>query len=208
MTTYGGPPAFGSFPAPVERLIVQFSKLPGIGRKSAQRLAFFVLTLSESEAAEFGEAVAAAKRDTRLCETCMNITDVSPCAVCRNDKRDRALVCVVSMPQDVAAVERTREYKGLYHVLHGVISPMSGKSPDDVEIASLLARVQKGGVAEVILATDPDTEGDTTALYIARLLAPHPVRVTRLAYGIPIGGRLEYSDETTLLRSLEGRREL
>jgi recombination protein RecR len=198
----------GGFPSPVEALIEQFAKLPSVGRKSAQRLAFFVLAMPEDEAIDFGQAVIDARKDTSFCPLCQNITDVTPCALCSNPRRDTSLLCVVSMPQDLAAIERSREYKGLYHVLHGVISPASGRGPEDIRVEELRKRVEAGGIAEVILATDPDTEGDTTALYIARLLSALPVRVTRLARGIPIGGHVEFTDETTLTRSLQGRLEL
>lgn len=197
-----------AFPAPVERLITQFARLPGVGRKSAARLAFFVLSLSDEDAEAFGQAVIDAKRQTARCSVCQNLTDSRTCHICQDDRRDRSTVCVVSEPRDVAAFERSREYRGTYHVLHGVISPSSGKGPDDIRLEELLERVRQGGVCEVILATNPDTEGDTTALYIARLLQPFGVRATRLAYGIPIGGHVEFADAATLSRSLEGRREL
>lgn len=196
------------FPPQVENLIVQFAKLPGIGRKSATRLAFHVLGWTEADAEAFAGAVLEAKRGTCLCAVCHNISDSEICSLCASESRDKGLICVVAEPRDVAAVERTREYKGVYHVLHGVISPGSSKGPDDLRIGELVARVSGGGVREVILATNPDTEGDTTALYIARLLRPFGVEVTRLAHGIPMGGHLEFADEVTLLRALEGRRSL
>lgn len=204
-----------AFPAAVENLVTQFARLPGVGRKSAQRLAFYVLSLPDEDAQAFGQAVLDAKQQTGLCPVCLNFTDLpddpassAQCAVCRDERRDQSTVCVVSEPRDVAAIERAREYRGVYHVLHGVISPAGNKSPDDIRIRELLERVNKEKTSEVILATNPDTEGDTTALYIARLLQPFGVRVTRLAYGIPIGGHVEFADAATLLRSLEGRREM
>lgn len=196
------------FPASVDRLITQFARLPGVGRKSAARLAFYVLGLPDDEAEAFGQAVIDAKRQTHLCSVCQNLTDTQTCHICRDERRDMSTVCVVSEPRDVAAFERSREYLGVYHVLHGVISPASGKGPDDIRLNELLERVRQGGVSEIILATNPDTEGDTTALYIARLLQGLGVRATRLAYGIPIGGHVEFADAATLSRSLQGRREL
>ena len=198
----------GFFPAPVENLVAQFAKLPGVGRKSAARLAFHVLGWSESEVGAFAEALYEAKRGTCLCKVCHNLSADGLCAVCSSGTRDKGIVCVVAEPRDAAAVERAREYKGVYHVLHGVISPGASKSPDDLKINELLARVDAGGIREVILATNPDTEGDTTALYIARLLRPFGVVVTRLAHGIPMGGHLEFADEVTLMRALEGRRSM
>ncbi len=195
-----------SFPASIERLISQFARLPGVGRKSAARLAFHVLGWSDGEVEDFAGALLDAKRGTCLCKTCHNLSESETCPVCSSDTRDKGLICVVAEPRDVAAVERTREYRGVYHVLHGVISPGASKSPDDLRINELISRVDAGGVREVILATNPDTEGDTTALYIARLLRPFGVTVTRLAHGIPMGGHLEFADEVTLLRALEGRR--
>lgn len=196
------------FPAPVENLITHFARLPGIGRKSAQRLAFYVLNWSQDEVGAFSDALIEAKRNIRFCQICHNLTDNEVCSVCSQDGRDASLICVVAESQDVAAIERTREFKGVYHVLHGVISPLSMKSPDDIKIRELVSRVAAGGVREVILATNPDTEGDTTALYIARLLRPFSITVSRLAHGIPMGGHLEFADEITLLRAIEGRREI
>lgn len=198
----------GFFPAPVENLVAQFARLPGVGRKSAARLAFHVLGWSDAEVEDFAGALLEAKRGTCLCKICHNLSEGEVCPVCSSDSRDKGLVCVVAEPRDVAAVERTREYRGVYHVLHGVISPGASKSPDDLKISELIARVDAGGIREVILATNPDTEGDTTALYIARLLRPFGVTVTRLAHGIPMGGHLEFADEVTLLRALEGRRSI
>lgn len=196
------------FPAPLEKLVEQFAKLPGIGGKSAQRLAFFVLGLPEEEAEEFAGAILDAKRSITCCPVCQNFTSGGLCPICSSAKRDGSTVCVVADPRDVAALERSREYNGHYHVLHGVISPLNHVGPDDLPIRDLVERVAKGGVREVIMATNPDTEGEATAMYIARLLKPFDVRVTRLAYGIPVGGHLEFADDATLTRALEGRREI
>ncbi|MBQ2840721.1 MAG: recombination protein RecR [Oscillospiraceae bacterium] len=196
------------FTAPVENLIEQFQKLPGIGRKTAQRLAFFVLSLPEEEAQGFANAVINAKKTVKFCTVCQNLTDTEVCSLCSDNARDKTVVCVVSDPKDVAAIEKTREYNGLYHVLHGCISPMNGIGPDDVRIKELLARVAGGEIREVIMATNPDTEGEATAMYISRLLKPFGVKSTRLAYGIPVGGHLEFADEMTLTRAIEGRRTM
>ncbi|MCI8819133.1 MAG: recombination protein RecR [Oscillibacter sp.] len=196
------------FPAPLEKLVEQFARLPGIGGKSAQRLAFFVLGLSQAEAEDFAGAILDAKRSITCCPVCQNFTSGGLCPICSSAKRDGSTVCVVADPRDVAAIERSREYNGHYHVLHGVISPMNRVGPDDLAIKPLLERVAKGDVQEVIMATNPDTEGEATAMYIARLLKPFGLRVTRLAYGIPVGGHLETADQATLTRALEGRREL
>ena len=196
------------FPAPLEKLVEQFAKLPGIGGKSAQRLAFYMLSLPESEAREFADAIVDAKKNVTLCPVCQNLTAGGLCPVCASPKRDESTICVVADPRDVLAIERSREYQGRYHVLHGVLSPMNHVGPDDLHIRSLLDRVAQGGITEVIMATNPDTEGEATALYIARLLKPFGVKVTRLAYGIPVGGHLEFADDATLMRALEGRREL
>lgn len=196
------------FPAPLEKLVEQFASLPGIGGKSAQRLAFHVLGLSDAEVEEFAGAILEAKRSVTCCPVCQNLTAGGLCPICASAKRDGDTVCVVADPRDVAAMERAREYTGRYHVLHGVISPMNHVGPDDLEIKSLVERVAKGEVREVIMATNPDTEGEATAMYIARLLKPFGVKVTRLAYGIPVGGHLEFADDATLMRALEGRREI
>ena len=197
------------FPPALERLVEQFNKLPGIGSKTAQRLAFFVLSLPEEDAAAFAQAILDAKSSIACCPICQNLTDGDgPCAICRSPKRDAATVCVVADPKDVIAMERSREYGGLYHVLHGVISPMNHVGPDDLHIKSLVERVGSGGVQEVIMATNPDTEGEATAMYLSRLLKPFSVKVTRLAYGIPVGSHLEFADDATLMRALEGRREM
>ena len=197
------------FPPALERLVEQFNKLPGIGSKTAQRLAFFVLSLPEEDAAAFAQAILDAKSSIACCPICQNLTEGDgPCAICRSPKRDAATVCVVADPKDVIAMERSREYGGLYHVLHGVISPMNHVGPDDLHIKSLVERVGSGGVQEVIMATNPDTEGEATAMYLSRLLKPFQVKVTRLAYGIPVGSHLEYADDATLMRALEGRQEM
>jgi len=196
------------FPAALEALVEQFARLPGIGSKSAQRLAFHVLSLDDSEAQRFADAIVTAKRTVTLCPVCRNLTDGGLCPICASPKRDESVICVVADPRDVVAIERSREFNGRYHVLHGVISPMNHVGPDDLEIKSLLDRVVKGGVAEVIMATNPDTEGEATAMYLARMLRPFDVKVTRLAYGIPVGGHLEFADDATLMRALEGRQEI
>lgn len=196
------------FPAPLENLVEQFARLPGIGSKSAQRLAFFVLGLPLEEAHAFSDAIMDAKQNVTLCPVCQNFSVGGLCPICSSAKRDGSVICVVADPRDVVAVERAREFEGRYHVLHGVISPMNHIGPDDLQIKPLVDRVAQGGVKEVIMATNPDTEGETTAMYIARLLKPFDVKVTRLAYGIPVGGHLEFADDATLMRALEGRREL
>ena len=196
------------FPAPLEKLVEQFARLPGIGGKSAQRLAFYVLGLPEAEAKEFADAILDAKKSVTCCPVCQNFTAGGLCPICASPKRDGSVICVVADPRDVAAIERAREYNGRYHVLHGVISPMNHVGPDDLALKSLVERVASGEVKEVIMATNPDTEGEATAMYIARLLKPFDVRVTRLAYGIPVGGHLEFADDATLMRALEGRREI
>ncbi len=196
------------FPVSFEELIDRFAALPGIGRKSAQRLAFHVLALPEGEAEAFAETILRARRTVHTCPICQNLTDGEICAVCADERRDRSVICVVAEARDVASLERSREYNGVYHVLHGVLSPMSRVGPDDIRISELVKRVADGGVREVIMATNPDTEGDATAMYIARLLKPFEVRVTRLAYGIPVGSNLEFTDDATLVRALEGRRDM
>lgn len=196
------------FPAPLEKLTEQFAKLPGVGRKSAQRLAFFVLSLPMEEAQAFADAIVDAKKSVTLCPVCQNLTAGGLCSVCASAKRDESTICVVADPRDVLAIERSREYNGRYHVLHGVLSPMNHVGPDDLQIKSLVERVAAGGIREVIMATNPDTEGEATAMYLSRLLKPFGVKVTRLAYGIPVGGHLEFADDATLMRALEGRREI
>lgn len=196
------------FPTSFEELIDRFASLPGIGRKSAQRLAFHVLALPEGEAEAFAETILRARRTVHTCPICQNLTDGEICSVCADERRDKSVICVVAEARDVASLERSREYNGVYHVLHGVLSPMSRVGPDDIRVSELVKRVADGGVREVIMATNPDTEGDATAMYIARLLKPFDVRVTRLAYGIPVGSNLEFTDDATLVRALEGRRDM
>jgi len=196
------------YAAPLEKLVEQFESLPGIGHKTAQRLAFFVISQPEDKARTFAEAIMDAKRSIHTCKTCCNLTEDDVCPICSDTKRDSSVVCVVTDPKDLLAIERTGEYRGLYHVLHGVISPLNNVGPDQLKINELLKRVKDGGVSEIIMATNPDPEGDTTAMFIGRLLEPFGVKVTRLAYGIPVGGHLEYSDRVTLTRALEGRRPI
>ena len=196
------------FPAPLEKLTEQFAKLPGIGRKSAQRLAFHVLGMTEAEAEEFANAILDAKRTVTCCPVCQNFSAGGLCPICASPKRDAATICVVADPRDVYALERAREYHGLYHVLHGNLSPMDGVGPDQLRIKELLHRVAEEPIEEVIMATNPTVEGEATAMYLGKLLAPFGVRITRLAYGIPVGGDLEYADEVTLRHSLEGRSRL
>ncbi len=196
------------FPPSLENLIDKFASLPGIGKKSAQRLAFYVLSLPESEAQSFASAILEAKSSVHCCPVCQNLTDGEICSVCDDSRRDKSIICVVAEPRDVLSFERSREFKGVYHVLHGVMSPMNHIGPDDLKISELINRVAQGEVREVIMATNPDTEGDTTAMYISRLIKPFEVKVSRLAYGIPVGSNLEYADEATLTRALEGRREM
>ena len=196
------------FPAPLEKLVEQFARLPGIGGKSAQRLAFYVLNLPEEDVKAFAAAILEAKAGVTLCPVCQNLTAGGLCPICASPRREEDTICVVADPRDVAALERSREYNGRYHVLHGVISPMNHVGPDDLQIKSLVERVAKGGIREVIMATNPDTEGEATAMYLARLLRPFGVKLTRLAYGVPVGGHLEFADDATLMRALEGRREI
>ena len=197
------------FPPALENLVEHFAKLPGVGVKSAQRLAFHMLSLPQEEAAAFAQAIIDAKTHIHCCPVCQNLTEGDgPCPICSSAKRDSSTVCVVADPKDVVAMERSREYMGQYHVLHGVLSPMNRIGPDDLHIHSLVQRVAGGGIEEVIMATNPDTEGEATAMYLSRLLKPFQVKVTRLAYGIPVGSHLEYADDATLVRALEGRREI
>lgn len=196
------------FPAALQDLADQFARLPGIGGKTAQRLAFHVLEMEPEDAQTFADAIIQAKKSVHCCPVCQNLTDRELCPICDDDSRDNSLVCVVAEPKDVIALERAREFSGVYHVLHGVISPLNHVSQDDIRIRELLARVANGGINEVIMATNPDTEGEATAMYISRLLRPLEVKVTRLAYGIPVGSQLEYADEVTLSRALEGRKEM
>jgi len=196
------------FPSALENLIDKFATLPGIGRKTAQRLAFYIISLPDEEAMLFADAITDAKESVECCAVCLNLTDGEVCVICRDSRRDTSTVCVVPDPKGVLAIERSHEYSGRYHVLHGVISPMNNIGPDDIKIKELVARVSDGSVEEVIMATNPDTEGETTARYISSLLHPFGVKVTRLAYGIPVGGSLEFIDDATLMRALEGRMEM
>ena len=196
------------FPSSLENLIDKFASLPGIGRKSAQRLAFYVLGLPDSEAKAFASAIVEAKNNVHCCKVCQNLTEDEVCPICASDRRDRSTICVVSEPRDVLSIERGHEYNGLYHVLHGVLSPMSHVGPDDIRIKELLVHAAEPEVEEVIMATNPDTEGEATAMYISRLLKPFDIKVTRLAYGIPVGSNLEFTDDATLNRAIEGRTEM
>ncbi|MDQ7829291.1 MAG: recombination mediator RecR [Armatimonadota bacterium] len=193
---------------PLARLVDALGTLPTIGPKTAQRLAYHILRLPPEQAEALAQAILEARARTRYCSVCWNLTDEDPCAICRNPQRTASVICVVEDPRDVVALERTREFKGRYHVLHGAISPLDGVGPDDLRIAELLERVRTGEVDEVIVATNPQVEGEATAIYLARLLKPLGVRVTRIAHGLPVGADLEYADEVTLARALEGRREL
>ncbi len=193
---------------PLAQLITELSKLPGIGGKSAQRLAFHILALEDREAMALAEAISEAKKNMKYCSVCGNLTDVDPCAYCSDESRDPSVICVVETPRDVSAVERIREFHGMYHVLHGAISPMDGIGPEDINLKSLILRLQDERVKEVILATNPNIEGEATAMYISRLIKPAGIKVSRIAHGIPVGGDLEYADEVTLAKALEGRKEL
>ncbi len=192
----------------IEKLIESFEKLPSIGHKTAQRLAFYMLDLSKEEIKEFTDSIINAKNNLKFCSKCFNISDTDPCNICSNPKRDESVICVVEEVRDVLAMERTHEYNGVYHVLHGSISPMNGVGPDNIKIKELLTRLMDGKVKEIILATNPRVEGEATAMYISKLVKPLGIKVTRIARGIPIGGDLEYTDEVTLAKSLEGRVEL
>ncbi len=196
------------FTAPIASLIEAFSKLPGIGRKTAQRLAFYVISMEGKDVAQLARAIVEAKKSIRYCEKCCNFTDQEQCSVCRDQRRDHSTICVVEDPRDVAALEKTREYHGLYHVLHGAISPLEGIGPEDIKIKELLTRVAEEPVEEVILATNPTIEGEATAMYLARVFKPAGIKVSRIGYGIPVGGDLEYVDEVTLLKAMEGRKTL
>ena len=196
------------FPSALENLIDKFAKLPGIGRKTAQRLAFYIIAIDDEDAISFADAIKAAKHGVKCCKVCLNLTDGELCSLCKDTRRNAKVVCVVPDPKGVLAIERSHEFDGLYHVLHGVISPISNIGPDDIKIKELITRVSDGGIDEVIMATNPDTEGETTARYISRLLHPFGVKITRLAYGIPVGGSLEFVDDATLMRALEGRLEM
>ncbi|SCG82825.1 Recombination protein recR [Proteiniborus sp. DW1] len=196
------------FAPPLASLIEEFSKLPGIGRKTAQRLAFYVLNMNADDVNELANAIVNAKRNIKYCSICSNLTDTDPCFICSNTNRDQTTICVVEDPRDVIALEKTKEFQGLYHVLHGSISPMEGIGPEDIKIKELLQRIRELDVAEVILATNPTIEGEATAMYISKLLKPLGIKTTRIAHGIPVGGDLEYADEVTLSKALEGRREI
>lgn len=197
-----------NFIEPIAVLVKELSRLPGIGPKSAQRLAYFLLGQEDERVKSLADALLSAKEKVHCCSICGTLTDADTCDICRDVKRDESLLCVVKDPRDVLAMERAREYKGRYHVLHGVISPMSGVGPDQLRIRELIARIGGGGIVEVIIATNPDIEGDVTATYLAQLLKPLGVRVTRIAHGVPVGSDLEYTDEITLSKALEGRREM
>ena len=192
----------------IEKLIQSFEKLPSIGNKTAARLAFYILNASEEETNEFVSSIINAKKNLKYCSKCYNISDTDPCTICGNHKRDQSSICVVEDVRDIIAMERTHEFKGVYHVLHGSISPMNGIGPEDIKIKELLARLMDGQVKEVILATNPRVEGEATAMYLSKLIKPLGITVTRIAHGIPVGGDLEYTDEITLTKALEGRREL
>ncbi|ADG04815.1 recombination protein RecR [Kyrpidia tusciae DSM 2912] len=197
-----------NFPEPISQLIDGFMKLPGIGPKTAQRLAFHVLRMPDEDVLHLSQALVAVKKDLRYCRICCNITDVDPCTLCRDELRDHRVICVVQDPRDVAAMERTREYHGVYHVLHGAISPMEGIGPEDIRVKELLERMKNDLPKELILATNPTVEGEATAMFLTRLVKPLGVKVTRIARGLPMGGDLEYADELTLSQALEGRREI
>lgn len=194
--------------APLAKLIEHFRRLPGIGPKSAARLAYHILTLDPKQAESFAQAIVEAKEKIGYCSQCFGLTDTDPCYICRAENRDHSLICVVEEPQDIAAMERTREYRGTYHVLHGSLSPLDGVGPDQIRIKELLGRIRSGTVREIILATNPDVEGEATAMYLSRLLKPLGVVVTRIGHGLPMGGELEFADEVTLSKALENRREM
>ena len=193
---------------PLNRLIGELSKLPGIGGKTAQRLAFHILSMEDSEAMAMADAIREAKQSMRYCSVCGNLTENDPCDICSDESRDKSVICVVESARDVVSMEKIREYRGQYHVLHGAISPMDGIGPEDINLKSLITRLQDERVTELILATNPTIEGEATAMYIARLIKPSGIKVTRIAHGVPVGGDLEYADEVTLLKAMEGRREL
>ncbi|KKY02452.1 MULTISPECIES: recombination mediator RecR [Paraclostridium] len=199
MQTYSGP---------ISRLIEEFSKLPGVGRKTAQRLAFHVINMNMNDVEALSNAIVEAKKEIKYCSICYNITDKDPCSMCSNKNRDSGIICVVEDPRDVAAMEKTKEFHGQYHVLNGVISPMDGIGPDMIRVKELIQRLGNQEVREVIMATNPTIEGEATAMYIARLLKPMGIKVTRIAHGLPVGGDLEYADEVTITKALEGRREI
>lgn len=194
--------------APLAKLVEQFRRLPGIGPKSATRLAYYVLEMEKSQAQALAQAIIEAKDRIGYCSVCYNFTDTDPCKICQAQSRDHTIICLVEEPRAVAAIERSRDYRGLYHVLHGALSPLDGVGPDDIRIKELLQRLQSGDIKEVIMATDPDVEGEATAMYLARLLKPLGVKATRIAHGLPVGGDIEYVDEVTLSKAVENRREL
>lgn len=196
------------YPKPLNKLINELSRLPGIGGKTAQRLAFHILSMSDGDAFRLSDSIREAKEQMHYCSVCGNLTDVDPCAICSDTDRDPSVICVVESPRDVIAMEKIREFKGYYHVLHGTISPMDGIGPDDINLKSLVLRLQDERVQELIIATNPTIEGEATAMYIARLIKPSGIKVSRIAHGIPVGGDLEYADEVTLLKAVEGRRQL
>lgn len=193
---------------PLVILAEKFASLPGIGMKSAQRLAYHVMSMSQGDVEDFAQALIDAKKKVKKCSCCQNLTELDVCPICSDTERDSSVICVVESPKDVTAFERTREYNGVYHVLHGLLSPMDNITPDKLTVKELLARIAKGGVSEVIMATNPTVEGDATAMYIANLLKPLGIKVTRLAFGLPVGGILEYADEVTLYRALENRNDM
>lgn len=195
------------YPIAIEKLIEEFAKLPGIGYKTAQRLTLHVLNLPKEEVEEFSQALIKARGTIKYCSICGNFTDKDPCAICSNPSRNKEVICVIEQPKDIISLEKVREYNGTYHVLHGTISPMSGRGPDDINLKELIKRVN-GDVKEIIVATNPNVEGEATAMYISKILKPFGVKVTRIAHGIPVGGDLEYADEVTLAKALEGRREI
>lgn len=196
------------YPQPIAKLIDSFMKLPGIGPKTAVRLAFFVLNMKEEDVLEFAKALVNAKRNLTHCSVCFNITDQDPCRICDDSHRDKSIVCIVQDPKDVTALEKMKEFHGQYHVLHGAISPMDGIGPEDIKVSELIKRLQDDTIQEIILATNPNIEGEATAMYISRLVKPTGIKITRIAHGLPMGGDLEYADEVTLSKALEGRREL
>lgn len=196
------------YPEPISKLIDSFTKLPGIGPKTAVRLAFFVLNMKEDDVLDFSKALVSAKRELTHCSVCGHITDQDPCSICQDESRDSAVICVVQDPKDVIAMEKMKEFRGRYHVLHGAISPMDGIGPEDINVPTLLNRLKDEEVEELILATNPNIEGEATAMYISRLVKPSGIKITRIAHGLPMGGDLEYADEVTLSKALEGRREL
>lgn len=196
------------YAAPIAKLIDELSKLPGVGNKTAQRLAFHILNMSFEDVEQLSDSIINAKKNIRYCKVCCNITDSDLCSICSNTKRDSSMICVVEDPKDVVAMEKTREFKGLYHVLNGAISPMEGIGPEEIRIKELLKRAADNEIKEIIIATNPNIEGEATAMYISRLLKPIGIKVTRIAHGVPVGGDLEYADEVTLMKALEGRKEI